>query len=98
MSAPSVEMHRLAWDALTKAEKLAFIREHTGTQLTGTPSPSGPAVFCVKRVAETLDRSTRFVHALAKQGLLRRVTIPGRKQGIGFTRESVLRLLAGGAQ
>jgi hypothetical protein len=40
-----------------------------------------------------LSRSPRYVHRLAKEGVLRRVRLPGRRRGIGFLQADVERLL-----
>ena len=44
-------------------------------------------------VAEALGRSMRTVDNLAAEGLLRRVTLPGRKRACGFRAEDVEALL-----
>jgi hypothetical protein len=45
-------------------------------------------------VARRFNRSLRFVDHLAKAGILRRVTMPGRKRACGFLAEEVDQLLS----
>lgn len=47
-------------------------------------------------VAEVLGRSQRTIDNLASEGVLRRVTLPGRKRACGFLAKDVEALLAEG--
>ncbi len=60
------------------------------------PAPELPKVCSRATAAKAMDRSLRFVDSLAKQGLLPKVTLPGRKRAIGFRQEDIQRLIASG--
>ncbi len=46
-------------------------------------------------VARILGRSVRSVHMLARDGVLRKVSFPGRARAAGFRQSDVLALLSG---
>jgi len=52
-----------------------------------TPEPS--QVLTRAEVARRFSRSIRFVDYLAKQGVLRRITMPGRSRAVGFLAQEV---------
>lgn len=47
------------------------------------------------KTADLLSKSLRFVDRLAEQGVLQRVTMPGRKRGAGFRQADVEALIGG---
>lgn len=99
MSAANMEICRLALAALNRKERAEIAREMVPSAQPGPVArAAGPAVYSVKRTAAAFDKSVRLCHKLAAEGLLVRVTLPGRKQACGFTRESVEKLLAGEGQ
>ena len=88
MSAAALELARMAVRALPKAERAALVRE-----LSGAPAePDRPRVLRRGEVALMLGRTPRAVDLLAAQGVLSRVTLPGRTRGAGF-READVRAL-----
>ena len=60
---------------------------------SAAPHFCGPRLLTRKATAEMLHRSLRFVDRLAEQGILRRVTLPGRHRSIGFAQADVERLI-----
>ena len=54
-----------------------------------------PRVLPRAEVARRFNRSLRFVDKPAVQGVLRRVTLPGRQRACGFLAEEVERVMAG---
>jgi hypothetical protein len=72
----------------------------------GAPPPAAPSsqpqaplgltqVVSRARAAKALDRSVRFVDALAQQGLLKKISLPGRKRALGFLAADIEALLTG---
>ncbi len=51
-------------------------------------------IMRLKEVAERLGRSKRVVDRLCKEGLLKKVTLPGRKYGSGILASSFEKFLA----
>ena len=64
-------------------------------------APPRAAVVTEKRiltrrdVAQRFHRSPRFVDRLATEGIIHRVTLPGRKRTCGFLSEEVERVMGG---
>lgn len=50
-----------------------------------------------KAVASLFNRTTRAVDKWAREGLLTRVKLPGRKRSVGFRESEVIALMGGGA-
>ena len=93
----NLEAARLLVNNLSRKDRVALLSELVPSNAAPT-APSGPRVYSVARTCATFDKSKRLVMKLAAEGLLVRVTLPGRKRAVGFTAESVERLLtAGGA-
>ncbi len=58
------------------------------------PTPTnGQRVLSRSQVAETLNRTTRSVDRMARQGILRRVTLPKHSRAAGFVASEVYALL-----
>jgi hypothetical protein len=70
-----------------------FLRKPEKSELA---QPSPPKILHRHEVAQRLGRSLRFVDRLARNGLLRKVTIPGRKRAIGFRSGELDALIVGG--
>ena len=93
----NLEAARLLVNNLSRKDRVALLSELVPSNAAPT-APSGPKIYSVDRTATALDKSRRLVMKLAGEGLLVRVRLPGRKRAVGFTAESVERLLtAGGA-
>jgi hypothetical protein len=75
---------------------LALLRNGTKPQDDNHAGPVRQRIIGRIRTAERIDRSLRFVDRLGQQGLLRRVTLPGRKRAIGFLESDVEALITGG--
>jgi len=60
-----------------------------------TPERQGARILTRGEVAKRFGRTLRFVDNLAKDGTLRRVTLPGRQRACGFRAADVERLMAG---
>src|ERR1017187_4460099 len=54
---------------------------------------SVPKVLQRKEVAARLGRTLRFVDALAQNGTLRKVKLPGRQRAIGFRESDITALI-----
>ncbi len=101
MSSANLEAVRLLISNLSRKDKLILLGElapATPPATSASATPTGPRVYSPERVAELFDKSKRMVFKLAGEGLLERVTLPGRKRAVGFTAASVERLLAGGVK
>ena len=80
-------------DGLEPREKTRLI-----AQLKSRPKPeghdrSGPLVAPRRVAASMLGRSLRFVDALARSGVLRRVKMPGRARACGIRADDLNRLI-----
>jgi len=85
--------------SLTPADRskiVGAIRNH-GRPSEPKPTPERQSARILTRgeVAKRFGRTLRFVDNLAKDGTLRRVTLPGRKRACGFLAEEVERLMSG---
>lgn len=88
-----------------KADPTVSVRErndimailHSGTTVPKPAMPPNPGLRIVSRAktSEKMDRSLRFVDRLAEQGLLKKVTLPGRKRAVGFLETDVDALISG---
>ena len=81
-----------------RSQIVETIRNH------GRPKEQAPRLVVEQRVARVLTRaevgkrfgrSLRFVDKLAAQGVLHRVTMPGRVRACGFREDEVNRILTG---
>jgi hypothetical protein len=75
---------------------LALLRNGPKPTENKAAHPTKPRIIGRIRTAERIDRSLRFVDRLAQEGLLKRVTLPGRKRAIGFVESDVEALITGG--
>jgi hypothetical protein len=73
---------------------IALLRHGPKPSKSEMPEVNGPQVITRKMTAERLNRSLRFVDRLAKEGILRKVKLPGRQRAIGFAQEDVARLIS----
>ncbi len=83
--------------SLTPADRCVIvgaIRNH-GRSGEATPATTRQGVRILTRaeVARRFDRSLRFVDKLATEGVLQRVTLPGRVRACGYREADVERLL-----
>ncbi len=85
--------------ALTPADRtriVASVRNHgREVEKKQNDGPPEKRILTRREVARRFNRSLRFVDNLAKDGTLRRVTLPGRKRACGFRAEDVERLMSG---
>ena len=77
-----------------RANLLAFLR-HGGNQETTPAAPLEHRLLRRIEAARLLGRSARTVDDLAQQGILHKVTLPGRKRAAGFRYADVCALIAG---
>jgi len=78
------------------ARILAIICNYRKDRETPRTVVSGEKRILVRaEVARRFGRSIRFVDGLAKDGTLRRVTLPGRTRACGFLADDVERLMTG---
>ena len=75
--------------------KIIF-RLRRGDQEKKAPAPKEARLLRRETVAERLACSMRTVDHLAADGVLKRVTLPGRKRGGGFREADVDALINGG--
>jgi hypothetical protein len=78
-----------------RARIVASIRNH-GKETETMRAVAVPEKRILPRaiVAQRFNRSLRFVDHLAKAGILRRVTLPGRKRACGFRADEVDQLIS----
>ena len=78
-----------------RARIVASVRNH-GKESETLRTIAVPEKRILPRAAVALrfNRSLRFVDHLAKAGILRRVTLPGRKRACGFRAEEVDQLIS----
>ena len=75
---------------------LAALR-NGGNTSPAPAAPTGPRLIRRKEAARMLGTSTRTVDALAADGALARVRLPGRRRAAGFREADVRALIEGGA-
>lgn len=81
--------------ARERNEFLTFLNSGPPTP-NATPVPNqGSRIISRSKACQKLDRSLRFVDRLAEQGLLQKVTLPGRKRAVGFLEADVEALISG---
>ena len=76
----------------------ASIRDGGAKPKPETKSVSTPRLLRRAEVARLLSRTTRSVDHLARDGILKRVSLPGRSRAAGFRESDVLQLIASGEQ
>jgi len=85
--------------SLTPADRskiVGAIRNHgRPAELKPTPERQGARILTRGEVALRFNRSLRFVDKLAAQGVLRRVTLPGRVRSCGYREDEVEHVMAG---
>lgn len=78
-------------DARTKAHLMAVIKSG------GTPpepgKATGPRIYQRREAARLAGRSLRWVDAIARRGLVRRVKMPGNKRAVGIRADDLERLI-----
>ena len=84
--------------SLTPADRsviVGAIKNHgRPTETTTKPERQGACILTRAEVAKRFDRSLRFVDKLAAEGVLQRVTLPGRVRACGYREADVERLLS----
>lgn len=77
-----------------RAMIITAIRNHGRQNTTSNPAvPQENRILRRAEVAKRLARSTRSVDNLARQGVLRKVILPGRQRAYGFRLADVERLI-----
>ena len=83
--------------SLTPADRsviVGAIKNHgRPTETTARTERQGARILTRAEVAKRFDRSLRFVDKLAAEGVLQRVTLPGRVRACGYREADVERLL-----
>ncbi len=86
--------------SLTPADRsqiVAAIRNHgRPTEPKPATGRQGARILTRAEVAKRFERSLRFVDKLAAEGILQRVTLPGRVRACGYREGDVERLLGAG--
>jgi hypothetical protein len=78
-----------------RARIVASVRNHgKDSETARTVAVQEKRILPRAEVARRFNRSLRFVDHLAKSGILRRVTLPGRKRACGFLSEEVDQLIS----
>ena len=77
-----------------RARLLALLRN--GNPGAAPAIPTGPRLLRHREVAERLGVSKRTVQSLLSGGILRPVTLPGRKRALGVAESDVCALLVSG--
>ena len=93
MSAANVDLARLAIGQLNRKERVELLREIVPDR----KNPIADEERIVRRAefAKTFSRSTRWADRVAKDGLLKKVTLPGQSRACGFRLSDVQGLLRG---
>jgi hypothetical protein len=74
---------------------LVMLRNH-GRPSQAPPSTgqeTAPKVIRRKQAAERLNSSLRFVDLLARQGILKKCVLPGRRRAVGILESSLMNAL-----
>lgn len=79
-----------------RRELLDFLAN--GKAAADPPPTTGPRVLRIKAVAQQIGQTPRSIHQLCKEGLLQKVSFPGRTRSAGVLESSVNALLSGGVQ
>ncbi len=77
-----------------RAKIMAAIRNGGVKPDCSEKKPSAPRIMRRAEVARVLGRTTRSVDHLARDGVLKRVCLPGRSRGAGYRESDVLNLIA----
>ena len=95
MSADNLQLARLAVAGLTRKERVEFLRDLIPAK---EPTAKEQTDRIIRRIeaARILARSTRGIDRLCVEGVLHKVTLPGRTRGAGFRLSDVQALLNGG--
>jgi len=83
--------------SLEERTRLLVIIRHHGNQAQSPPQPRQevvPKVIRRKQAAERLNSSLRFIDLLARQGILKKCVLPGRKRAAGILESSLSAVLA----
>jgi hypothetical protein len=80
--------------SLAERARLILILRNHGRQ-TQPPQAvhAEPKIIRRKQAAERLNSSLRFVDLLARQGVLKKCTLPGRRRAVGILESSLLAVL-----
>ncbi len=78
-----------------RATITAALRNHGRPARTDAGAPEPARVLRRGEVAKRLGVTTRTIDTLAAQGVLKRLSFPGRVRGCGFRECDVLRLVGG---
>ncbi len=92
----SYELARMAVQNLNTRDRMNLMAE-LQPSTPNAPGRNGPRVYDAEMVSALYgNKSKRLIFKLAREGFLERVKLPGRVRGMGFTAESVERLLQAG--
>ncbi|MBM3892124.1 MAG: hypothetical protein FJ388_23655 [Verrucomicrobia bacterium] len=94
MKSDRLELARMAYATLAPRERREF-QTMIGGPAAPAPAPVQDRLLRRGEVAQLLARSPRAVDRLAADGVLPRVTLPGRQRGAGFRLSAVQSLIAG---
>jgi hypothetical protein len=80
---------------LAERTRLILILRNHGKQTQQPPVRQDivPKVIRRKQAAERLNSSLRFVDLLARQGVLKKCVLPGRKRAVGILESSLVSIL-----
>ena len=78
--------------------RIVAVLKSGGKDSTGSPRVKTPRLLRRDTVAERLGCTIRQVDNLAREGILRRVILPGRTRAAGFRESDVMALITGGAE
>jgi hypothetical protein len=75
---------------IERTRLLLILRSH-GKQIQSLRINNGvPKIICRKQAAERLNVSLRSIDLLARQGVLKKCTLPGRQRAVGIFESSLL--------
>jgi hypothetical protein len=80
--------------AAERARLLVILRNHGNQrQPRQTEQVIAPKIIRRKHAAERLNTSLRFIDLLARQGILKKCVLPGRKRAVGILESSLSAIL-----
>lgn len=82
--------------ALDRTQIIAVLRDH-GSEKPGESITREPRILRRKETARRLACTMRHVDNLAREGILTRIILKGRKRAAGFREAEVNALIGGGA-
>jgi len=84
---------------ITPAERVRLLKllRHVAAPAPVPTASQTPQVLSRAETAKLFKRSVRFVDSLAREGILKKIRLPGRRRAIGFLAGDVYKVLESSA-